>query len=103
MYASPSANKSAGGDTGNLVSKVSELFAGTTDMTAFGGQARCPECRCMQSSLMEVAKGSLATTFPSYGAFRGGGGGGGGGGGRDVAGSRAWPRATRSETLPLAT
>jgi len=68
MYPKPATNASnGGGDTGALVSKASKLFASTSDMSSFGGQARCPSCRCMQSSLMEIAKGNLQTSFPSYG------------------------------------
>ena len=36
-------------------------------MQKFGGQQRCPTCRCMPSSLMEMSSGNLVTTFPSYG------------------------------------
>lgn len=68
MYPSMKTNASSGGgDSGSLVSKLTNLFATPADMAAFGGQSRCPNCRCLQSSLIELSKGGIQTSFPEYG------------------------------------
>lgn len=67
MYPSASANGTGGGESGNLLNKVSSLFGSAADMSSFGGQSRCPQCRCMKSSLMELDKGNIQTQYPSYG------------------------------------
>ena len=69
MYPSMKSNASSagGGDSATLVSRLTNLFATPADMAAFGGQSRCPNCRCMQSSLIELSKGGVQTSFPEYG------------------------------------
>jgi hypothetical protein len=57
----------ASGDQGNNLAAFSSSLGSSSDMQKFGGQMRCPTCRCMQSSLMEMSSGNLVTTFPSYG------------------------------------
>ena len=44
----------------------SALFGDESEFEAFGGQDRCPECRCFRSSLIEITKG-LNPRFPQYG------------------------------------
>jgi hypothetical protein len=49
------------------LSKLKTLFsASKTDMAKIGGQARCPTCRCFESSLVEYVKTS-SLKFPIYG------------------------------------
>lgn len=62
-------NVSAGVDgTGSGLSNFAGLFgvSTSTEMDQFGGQARCPNCRCMQSSLLELTR-SLSPAVSSYG------------------------------------
>lgn len=62
-------NVSAGVDgTGSGLSNFAGLFgvSTSTEMDQFGGQARCPNCRCMQSSLLELTR-SLTPAVSSYG------------------------------------
>jgi hypothetical protein len=56
----------ANGEQPGAMSSFSMETTGS-DMQKFGGQLRCPTCRCMQSSLMEMRSGNLQTSFPSYG------------------------------------
>jgi MFS family permease len=67
MYAKPSGNESGslGGEGGGLEAFKS-LFGSATDMEKFGGQARCENCRCFESSLMEIGL-NLNPNFPVYG------------------------------------
>lgn len=37
------------------------------EMSLFGGQAYCPECRCFVSSLMDLSTGSVNPDFPQFG------------------------------------
>lgn len=54
-------NEESGGfDFNNLIGGAED------DMKLFGGQARCPECRCFVSSLMEIVEG-VNPLFPRYG------------------------------------
>jgi hypothetical protein len=47
---------------------LSSLLDTADDMTKFGGQARCPECRCLISSLVEASRPLfLNPRFPRYG------------------------------------
>lgn len=63
----PVGNTTAGneGSTAGFQNFAS-LFGSATDMMKFGGQARCPECRCMKSSLMELTR-TVTPTFSVYG------------------------------------
>ena len=64
-YQVPGTNSTpASGDQANPLASV---VVDSGDMQKFGGQLRCPTCRCMQSSLMEMRSGNLQTSFPSYG------------------------------------
>jgi len=63
----PTTNVSAGVDgTGTGLDNFANLFGVSTDMSMFGGQARCPNCRCLQSSLLEFSR-SLTPSTASYG------------------------------------
>jgi len=68
MYAKPKDNGTAigGGDTGSKLKEFASSFGSAIDMETFGGQARCPECRCLTSSLMELTKG-YNPQQPEYG------------------------------------
>mmetsp|Transcript_24599 Transcript_24599/g.85546 ORF Transcript_24599/g.85546 Transcript_24599/m.85546 type:complete len:1232 (-) Transcript_24599:195-3890(-) len=53
----------AGADPG-----VGGALGGAEDeMSLFGGQAYCPECRCFVSSLMDLSSGSVNPNFPQFG------------------------------------
>lgn len=54
------------GDGGFSLSSVSSLFGSSSDMSLFGGQARCQQCRCFKSSLLELTK-SINPAFTTYG------------------------------------
>jgi len=59
---------SGGGNTGGDSVDFGSLLGGATDnMKLFGGQAYCPSCRCMKSSLKDFSSGSVNTNFPTYG------------------------------------
>jgi hypothetical protein len=60
-----SANSTLGGESVNLHS-ISSLFGSASDMSLFGGQAHCENCRCFRSSLLELTK-SINPSFPIYG------------------------------------
>ena len=60
-------NVTGSGDSGFSLSSIAGSFGKASDMSKFGGQARCPTCRCMNSSLMEMSSGNLNPTFPRYG------------------------------------
>lgn len=47
-------------------SNFASFFGDANDMMKFGGQARCPECRCMRSSLMELTR-TVTPNFAVYG------------------------------------
>jgi hypothetical protein len=69
MYSTPKDNSSealGGGDTGSQLREFVSSFGKATDMATFGGQARCPSCRCLPSSLMELTKG-YNPEAPEYG------------------------------------
>lgn len=68
MYANPKDNSTAvgGGDTGSKLKEFVSSFGSALDMETFGGQARCPQCRCLSSSLMELTKG-YNPQQPQYG------------------------------------
>ena len=66
-YQAASSNQSVSGSGISLSSFTSAIGSSATDMTTFGGQSRCPSCRCMQSSLMALSSLSVNTAFPSYG------------------------------------
>ena len=68
LDSAPSANGTAqGGDAPGGLSSISGLFGGSqSDMALFGGQARCEDCRCMESSLLEITR-SVNPAFPLYG------------------------------------
>lgn len=69
LYGSPKDNSSVtlgGGDTGASLRQFVTSFGSATDMETFGGQARCPQCRCLQSSLLELTKG-INPEQPEYG------------------------------------
>ena len=51
----------------DLSSFTGTFSSASADMTAFGGQSRCPSCRCLPSSLMELKTLSVNTKFPKYG------------------------------------
>lgn len=57
-----------GGNEGSTsgFNNFASLFGSTSDMQMFGGQARCPQCRCFQSSLLELTR-SITPTFKVYG------------------------------------
>jgi hypothetical protein len=69
MYATPKTNTSTtlgGGDTGAGLREFVTSFGKAADMETFGGQSRCPGCRCLTSSLMELTKG-YNPAQPEYG------------------------------------
>jgi hypothetical protein len=66
MFPQQSSNSTASG-TGFSLSSVSSFFGRSSDMAQFGGQARCPTCRCLNSSLIEMSSGNLNPMFPRYG------------------------------------
>jgi hypothetical protein len=56
------------GEAGPALDSLVYLFGSTDDMAKFGGQARCPESRCLTSSLLETSRVlKLDTLFPEYG------------------------------------
>lgn len=63
----PVGNVSAGVDgVDSGFSNFQNLFGSRDDISVFGGQARCPQCRCMKSSLMELTR-TITPTFNVYG------------------------------------
>lgn len=54
------------GEASSGLQNFASLFGVSTDMKVLGGQARCPTCRCMQSSLVGVTNGIVGSGV-SYG------------------------------------
>lgn len=69
MFAVATVNKTAGGESTNVdMESLSNSFtAAANDMTQFGGQFRCPSCRCFKSSLSALSGFNVNPAFPSYG------------------------------------
>ena len=67
MFQQQSGNSSASPEGGFSISSITSKFGSSTDMAKFGGQARCPSCRCLNSSLIEMSSGNLNPDFPRYG------------------------------------
>ena len=55
------------GEGGVGLGGFASSLGSASDMAKFGGQLRCPTCRCLQSSLMEMSSGNLNPKFPTYG------------------------------------
>jgi hypothetical protein len=66
-FQAPGSNASLSAGGYSLSSLAQGVGSLASDMSKFGGQLRCPTCRCMQSSLMEMSTGNLNSDFPSYG------------------------------------
>jgi len=67
MFPQQGSNSTARREDGFSLSSIAGSFGQASDMSKFGGQARCPTCRCMNSSLMEMSSGNLNPQFPRYG------------------------------------
>ena len=67
MFPQQGSNSTARREDGFSLSSIAGSFGLASDMSKFGGQARCPTCRCMNSSLMEMSSGNLNPQFPRYG------------------------------------
>jgi hypothetical protein len=66
-YQNNAANSSVNQEGLSLSSFASTFTSAASDMTTFGGQTRCPSCRCLPSSLMALSTLSVNTKFPKYG------------------------------------
>ena len=63
----PISNASSSSESGSFsLDSFASVFGQPSDMNLFGGQARCTDCRCFSSSLMELTRG-ITPTFPIYG------------------------------------
>ena len=68
MFAEPKVNTTpTEAGTTSLASLSSTFAAAASDMSQFGGQFRCPSCRCFKSSLVALSGFSVNPSFPSYG------------------------------------
>jgi hypothetical protein len=69
MYADAStgANASQAGDTASAVSMATGYFKSQLASITVGGQARCPNCRCMQTRLSAPATFAYTLSLPNIG------------------------------------
>ena len=66
--ATTTANVSVGAESsGSSLSSFTSLFGVTRDMSTFGGQARCENCRCLISSLLPLTQAVTLTQNSVYG------------------------------------